>query len=54
MTYQTTKTIQRGSCTIILHRPVLTKEETARREKQVCAVLETTVRDYITRKERNT
>lgn len=51
MTYQTTKTLQHGNCTIVVHRPVLTKEEAARRERQVLAVLETTMRNHIKRKE---
>lgn len=44
------KTIQRGNCTIVIHRPVLTKEETAKRERQVLNALEG-MRDYAFRKE---
>lgn len=52
MPYQTTETIQHGSCTIVVHRPVLTKEEAAKRERQALTVLETTMKSYIARKEK--
>ena len=52
MTYQTAQTIQYGNCTIVVHRPVLTKEEAAGREKQVLTVLEATMKTYIKRKEK--
>lgn len=51
MTYQTTQTLQHGNCTIVVHRPVLTKDEQGKRERQVEAVLETTMKTYISRKE---
>lgn len=54
MTYQTTKTIQHGKITVVVHRPVLTKEETAKRERQVLSALEATLKPYIVRKEKNT
>ena len=46
----TSETLQYGNCTIVVHRPVLTKEETAKRERQVQAVLGSTMKTYITRK----
>lgn len=45
------KTIKSGNCTIIIHRPVLTKEETAERERQVLSALEGSMRNYVLRKE---
>lgn len=47
----TSATLRHGNYTIVVHRPVLTKEEAARRERQVLAVLETTMRNHIKRKE---
>lgn len=44
------KTIKSGNITIVIHRPVLTKEETAKRERQVLNALEG-MRDYAFRKE---
>ena len=46
-------TIQRGNCTIVIHRPLLTQEETAKRERQVLDALESTMRAYTYRKEKN-
>ncbi len=51
MTYQSTQTLQYGNCTIVVHRPDLTKAEADEREKQVIAALETTMKTYIKRKE---
>lgn len=51
MTYQATKTLQHGKCTIVIHRPVLTKDEAAARERQVLTALEATMKTYIERKE---
>lgn len=51
--YRTT-TIQHGNCTITVHRPVLTKEEAAKRERQVLDAMESTMKAYITRKEQRT
>lgn len=48
-----TKTIQYGSCTIIVERPILTETEQTKREAQVKATVERALRDYITRKEHN-
>lgn len=48
----TTKTIQYGTCTIIIQRPILTPAERAKREKQVRVNLENTLKDYYIRKER--
>lgn len=49
----TSKTIQHGSITVVVHRPVLSKEETAKRAQQVQTVLGSTMRTYIERKERS-
>lgn len=46
-----TKTIQHGSCTITICRPILDTAEQAKREKQTQAALERGLRDYILRKE---
>lgn len=43
------KTVQRGACTIIIHRPVLDEREQAKREAQVKDGLERALRDYIIR-----
>lgn len=51
MTYQPSETLQHGNCTIVIHRPVLSKEEMAARERQVEAVMGSTMRTYINRKE---
>lgn len=51
MSEWTSKTLQHGTCTIVIHRPVLTKEEAAKRERQVLTVMEATMRPYIARKE---
>lgn len=51
MTEYTTETLQHGNCTIILHRPVLSNAEQAKREQAVKAAMETMLRGYITRKE---
>lgn len=40
-----TKTIRSGNCTIIIHRPLLTKEETAKRERQVMDAMEGMLRE---------
>ena len=52
MSEWTRKTIQHGSITIVVHRPVLPKEEAAKRAQQVQTVLGSTMRTYIERKER--
>ena len=46
-----TKTLQYGSCTIIINRPILEPEEQKRREQQVCRGVELGLRDYYKRKE---
>lgn len=48
----TSQTFQHGSCTIVIHRPALTKEEAAKRERRVLTVLESTMKNYIVRKEK--
>lgn len=47
----TTKTIQRGLCTIHIHRPELEPSERTKRERQARETLENSLRDYIKRKE---
>jgi hypothetical protein len=47
----TTQTLRYGSVTIIVHRPVLTEKERAKREQQVVHALEGAMRDYMKRKE---
>lgn len=42
-----TQTIQHGSCTIVIHRPVLTAEEREKREQQTCATLARLKRESI-------
>ena len=44
-------TVRHGNCTIIVHRPLLTQEETAKRERQVLDAMESTMRAYAHRKE---
>lgn len=51
MSWQDTKTLQHGSATIIVHRPQLTPEERAKREKDVKATMALTMREYLSRKE---
>ena len=51
MSGYTTKTLRHGNCTIVIHRPVLSKEETANREKQVVDAMGVTMKTYIERKE---
>lgn len=45
------KTIQHGSCTIVIHRPELTATERAKREHQAKETLERVLREYIHNKE---
>lgn len=47
----TSKTIQHGNCTIVVHRPTLPKDEADKRTRQVQIVLEATMKNYIARKE---
>ena len=42
-----TKTIRSGNCTIVIHRPLLTKEETAKRERQVLDAMEGMLREKV-------
>lgn len=53
MSDSTTKTIQHGAVTIIIHRPVLDEKERAKREQQVKDTTATVMRDYLKRKERS-
>lgn len=47
----TSEIIRHGNCVVVIHRPVLNKNETADRERQIRSVMETTMRNYIARKE---
>lgn len=51
MNDRTTQTLQFGAVTIIVHRPVLTDQERARREQQVTDAMASAMRDYMKRKE---
>lgn len=52
MTEETCTTLQHGGCTIVVHRPALSKEERTARERQVLTVMESTMKSYINRKEK--
>ena len=49
-----TKTIQYGSCTIVINRPILESEEQKRREQLVRKGVERALRDHLIRKENRT
>ena len=51
MSEWTTQTLQYGNVTIIVHQPVLTEKERAKREKQVQGALGGAMREYYKRKE---
>ena len=51
MSEWTSKTIQHGKFTLVIHRPVLSKEEAAKRERRVVTALDSSLRAYIERKE---
>ena len=51
MEWEEPKVIQHGSCTIIVHRPILSKRERIKREGQIKASLESVMRTYTQRKE---
>ena len=44
------KTIRHGSCTVIIHRPELTRTERAERERAAKETLERVMRDYLNEK----
>ena len=44
------KTVQSGAATVIIRRPILDKEEQAKREKQANIALEAAMRSYIYRR----
>lgn len=46
----TSKTLQHGSATIIIHRPVLTDAERAKREQQIKDTVSIALRECIERK----
>lgn len=48
----TTQTIQHGSCTITIQRPILTPAEQTKRGQAVKGTLERVLRDYVRRKEK--
>lgn len=47
MNDRTTQTLQFGSVTIIVHRPVLTEQERTRRERQVTDAMASVMRDHM-------
>ncbi len=51
MKWEEPRVIKHGSCKIIIHRPVLSKQERAKREDQIKASLESVMRTYTQRKE---
>lgn len=51
MSEWTTQTLQYGAVTIIVHRPVLTERERAKREQQAKSALLGVMRDYYKREE---
>lgn len=46
-----TQTLQFGSVTIVVHRPVLTESERIKREQAVRGVMEGVMRDHLRRRE---
>lgn len=48
----TSKTIQFEGCTIVIHRPVLSSAERAKREDNLKTRLGHTLRDYVNRKDK--
>lgn len=51
MSEWTTQTLQHGAVTIIVHQPVLTERERAKREQQVKSTVQSVMRDYYKREE---
>jgi hypothetical protein len=51
MKWEEPREIKYGSCTIVIHRPILTKQERSKREDQIKASLESVMRTYTQRKE---
>ena len=51
MEWEEPKVIQHGSCKIVIHRPILSKQERTKREGQLKASLESVMRTYTQRKE---
>lgn len=51
MKWEEPKVIQHGSCKIVIHRPILTKQERSKRGDQIKASLESVMRTYTQRKE---
>lgn len=49
MSDRTTQTLQFGSVTIIVHRPVLTEQERTRRERQVKDAMTSVMREHMKR-----
>ena len=47
MSDYTTKILQHGNCTIVIHRPILSKEETASIERQVMDAMCVVMKSYI-------
>ena len=51
MEWEEPRVIKHGSCTLVIHRPKLSKHERAKREDQIKASLESVMRTYTQRKE---
>ena len=51
MSEWTTQTLHFGAATIIVHQPVLTERERAKREQQAKNTLQSVMRDYYKREE---
>lgn len=51
MEWEEPRVIKHGTCTIVIHRPKLTKAERVKREDQIKASLESVMRTYTHRKE---
>lgn len=51
MSKWTTKTMHHGSCTVNIHRPVLSSEEQAKREQAARDTIGRVLLEYVRRKE---
>ena len=51
MEWEEPRVIKHGSYKIVIHRPILSKQERAKREDQIKASLESVMRTYTQRKE---
>lgn len=48
-----TKTVRHGNCTIVIHRPILSKPERAKREQHVRNIVGREMFQYIARQQSN-